>query len=407
MRRRSGQSGQVVRKGNMWHVRFYVDLPGRQKRQRKSVPVGPAVGKERLTKSEAKRKAGEVLRGAGVNTAEHLERAIHPKPIKTFAHRVEWCRKNHKAWTDGKPGPVATMEGHLTKHILPQFGTLAVESIDETTVQEFVANLKRSTFDRRKPDGSLIKTYRLSRKTILNIVGVVKLVLGRKVWMSWELDLGKPARPKQRYFTQDQLKQIIEAAPGQYRVVFALLASTGMRIGEAAGLHLDDLDLDNGVIYVRRSVWNGQELEPKTENAVREIDIDPTLVMLLREHVGETRRMRVFEARNGSPLSAGNIRNRVLQPLLAKLGIPTAGLHAFRHSRVTMLRKNGTPADLQRQWIGHSSLKTTDRYSHTDQELDYRQKAARGVGLDLIVGPNPPGWTQSDSKGEMTAKPCA
>jgi len=117
--------------------------------------------------------------------------------------------------------------------------------------------------------------------------------------------------------------------------------------------------------------------------------------MLLREHVGETRRLRVFEARNGS---AGNIRKRVLHPLLAQLGIAKAGLHAFRHSRVTMLRKNGTPADLQKQWIGHSSLKTTDRYSHTDQELDYRRNAARRVGLDLIVGPNPSSWTQAASK---------
>ena len=81
-------------------------------------------------------------------------------------------------------------------------------------------------------------------------------------------------------------------------------------------------------------------------------------------------------------------RNRMFHPLLAKLGIPKAGLHAFRHSRVTLLRKNGAPADLQRQWIGHWSLKTTDRYSHTDQELEYRRKAASRVGLDLIVGPN-------------------
>jgi hypothetical protein len=34
------------------------------------------------------------------------------------------------------------------------------------------------------------------------------------------------------------------------------------------------------VIYVRRSVWNGQELEPKTENAMREIDIDPAMAAL-------------------------------------------------------------------------------------------------------------------------------
>jgi integrase len=248
--------------------------------------VGPAVGKERLTKPEAVRKAAEILQSAGVNTAEHLEQAIRPEHVKTFEQRVEWCRKNHKAWTDGKPGPVATMEGHLVKHVLPWFGELPVKAINETVVQEFVADLKRSTFERRKRDGTLIKTYRLSRKTVLNVVGVVKLVLGRKVWMSWELDLGKPNRPKQRYFTQDQLRQIIEAASGQYRILFALLAATGMRIGEAAGLHLDDHDLDTGVIYVRRSVWRGQELEPKTENGVREIDIDPALVNVLRDHLG-------------------------------------------------------------------------------------------------------------------------
>jgi integrase len=131
------------------------------------------------------------------------------------------------------------------------------------------------------------------------------------------------------------------------------------------------------------------------------------LVDLLREHVGDKGRMRVFEARNGSPLSAGNIRKRILHPLLAKLGIPKAGLHAFRHSRVTMLRKNGTPADLQRQWIGHSSLKTTDRYSHTDQELEYRRSAAKRVGLDLIVGSNFSSWTQQSSKDEVNGKPTA
>jgi integrase len=66
--------------------------------------------------------------------------------------------------------------------------------------------------------------------------------------MTWELDLGEPEDPQQRYFTQQQLGKIIDEAPGQYRTLFALLAGTGMRIGEAAGLHVDDLDLDNCVI---------------------------------------------------------------------------------------------------------------------------------------------------------------
>ena len=183
----------------------------------------------------------------------------------TFKDRVEWCRNNRSAWTEGKPGAVLSMENHLSKHILPRFGNLPLHMVDETAVQEFVSHLKRTTFEMRKPNGDPIKTYKLSRKTILNIVGVVKLVLGKKVWATWELDLGKPENPKQPYFNDQQLQRIIAASEGQYRVLFALLAGTGMRIGEAAGLHVDDLDLDNCVITVRRAVWNGVEQSPKTE----------------------------------------------------------------------------------------------------------------------------------------------
>ena len=112
--------------------------------------------------------------------------------------------------------------------------------------------------------------------------------------------------------------------------------------------------------------------------------------MSRQQHIGVKKAGRVFEARNGSPISGNNILKRVLHPLLKRLGIPKAGLHAFRHSRVTMLRKNGTPEDLQKQWIGHSSLRTTDRYSHTNQELEYRRLAASKAGLSFTVGPNGP-----------------
>jgi hypothetical protein len=55
-----------------------------------------------------------------------------------------------------------------------------------------------------------------------------------------------------------------------------------------------------------------------------------------------------------------------------------------------MLRRRGPPEDLQKQWIGHSSLRTTERYSHTHQELEYRHLAASKAGLNLDVGPNGP-----------------
>lgn len=370
----------------MWHIRYYVDVPGQNERQRKSVPVGPCVGPHKITKSQARLKGMELITSLGVNTQEHFDRAVNPF---TFKQRVEWCRQNRSAWTEGKPGPVRTMESQLEKHILPRFGDMLHQDVDETAVQEFISDLKRRTFERRNKKGDVIKTYKLSRKTILNIVGVIKLVLGKKVWATWELDLGKPVKPEQPYFTDEQLTQIIAAAEGQYKVLFAVLAGTGMRIGEAAGLHVEDVDLVNGVISVRRAVWNGIEQSPKTANGVREIDIAPELVQALKEYIGTRKTGRLFKASNDSPISANNVLKRVLHPILGKLGLPKSGrlLHAFRHSRVTALRKRGTPDDLLLQWIGHSSLAVTDRYTHTDRELAYRRQMADSIGLGFVIGP--------------------
>ena len=95
----------------------------------------------------------------------------------------------------------------------------------------------------------------------------------------------------------------------------------------------------------------------------------------------------------------------MLHPLLERLGIPKAGLHAFRHSRVTQLRKAGTPQDLQKQWIGHSSLKTGDRYSHTHEEVEYRRSAAGNVGLDRVLSPKQSQYEAPTGESGLVLKP--
>ncbi len=71
MAKRSGQSGTIVRKGNFWHLRYLEDTPNG--RVRKSVPFG-RVGE--MTKTEAKRLGKKYLDELGINTPQHLQRAI-------------------------------------------------------------------------------------------------------------------------------------------------------------------------------------------------------------------------------------------------------------------------------------------------------------------------------------------
>ena len=56
-------------------------------------------------------------------------------------------------------------------------------------------------------------------------------------------------------------------------------------------------------------------------------------------------------------------------------------LHAFRHGRVSVLQARGVPSDLVKEWVGHSSLQTTSRYTHFDHE--YKQRAACAVALRM------------------------
>jgi len=219
---------------------------------------------------------------------------------------------------------------------------------------------------------------RLSPKSIRNILGVLKQILGEKVWREWKLSLPEIPLKEQRCFSPDEMLRIVNAVDGQWKVLFATLASTGLRCGEAFGLHVEDLDLSAGRLYVRRSVWNGEEVSVKTKQGYRAVNIEPTLCQMLAAHLGDRKGGRVFQTHSGTPFCKSNVR-RKLNQILKKLNLAPAGLHAFRHGRVSVLQANGVPGDLIKEWVGHSNLRTTSRYTHFRD--DFRKQVVCDVGL--------------------------
>jgi integrase len=383
---RSGQSGTVVRKAHMWHGRYYQDLPGTDQRRRASVPLGAV---ETMTKSQAKRKLRAMLEEMGVNDDAHLERTA--VSARTFAEESTWWRENKLPMC--KPSCVETMGSHLDKYLLPRFGSLPMAAIDERRVQEFIADLTRTVY--KWPNG-ISRT--ISPKTIRNVIGVLKLVISEKVWREWKLSLPEIPIKEQRYFSPEEMRQIIAAATGQWKVLFAALACTGMRCGEAFGLHVEDLDLVSGRIFIRRSVWNGDEVSVKTKRGYRIVTIEPAFAEMLAVHLNGRSTGRVFQTRTGTPFCKSNVR-RKLNQVLKSLKLAPGGLHAFRHGRVSVLQANGVPGDLVTEWVGHSNLRTTSRYTHFRDE--FRQQIAQQTALfskanvasQLPVSPNGPNFS--------------
>jgi integrase len=232
---------------------------------------------------------------------------------------------------------------------------MALEEIKTGTVNGWIVQLQEKA---------------LKPKTVHNLWKIFRAIMN---WHSQQCDepLHKwyPTLPvipdvEQRWFTQDEIGQIVNHAEGQHQVLFHLAGVSGMRAGELFGLHVEDLDLNRGVIHVRRSVRRGQEVSPKTRKGYREVWIDSGTVRIIKEHLGSRTSGRIFQTRNGTPISDHDVLLDVLYPICDHLKIPRGGMHAFRHGRVSHMQQNHAPPDFTKGQVGHSSLRTTSGYTH-------------------------------------------
>jgi integrase len=348
MSKRSGQSGSVKLVGSKWYGRYWRDVQGKEKREHPAVMLGE---KSSMTKPEARRKLMDIIGMVGVNTAQHLDKAT--KPAVTFNIIADaWETKRLPLLHSSSQ---AITPARLRRHVRPFFGSMAIEDIRTGTVNDWLG---------------LMTAKGLEPKTVHNVWKDFRAVVN---WQRKQMDEPKvtwypdlPALPddEQRWFTQAEIKQIVDAATGQYRVLFHLAGYTGLRSGELVGLRVEDLKLENGVVEVRRAVWNGIEGTTKTKSGKRNVFIDSATIRLLRDFLAGRQTGRLFQSRAGTPLENRDICRRVLTPVCKKLGIEPGGMHAFRHGRVSHMQSQMMPGDFVKNQIGHSSLRITSNYTH-------------------------------------------
>jgi integrase len=181
-------------------------------------------------------------------------------------------------------------------------------------------------------------------------VQVVKLVIASAVNSegeplqprTWNNDfIGLPVVNKASQHRPTITSTDIERVIGSSRSKYALLfAGTGLRIGEALGLRVSDLSPDGRVLHVRQSVWRGKEQSPKGPNAFRQVDAPEALASTLRSYVRE-REGYLVATKEGRPLQSRSVLRMLHKHWRG------GGFHAFRRFRMTWLRKNNVPKDLE------------------------------------------------------------
>lgn len=162
-----------------------------------------------------------------------------------------------------------------------------------------------------------------------------------------EIILPKCRRLEQDWFTVSQMRAIIQVAEERDQLLYALLAETGLRIGEALALKNSDIDIGHKTLTVRRSVYAGNFQSPKTDSSLRTICISSRLRNFIGGYSDEE---LMFPG--PPPISTALMR---FHKILIKVGHKPCGFHAFRRGNATLLaNKLHMPESILARRLGHT-----------------------------------------------------
>ena len=376
MARKRYQKGHVFQVGGTWFGKYREDVigpDGNTVRKRVTVMLGSK--KDIPTKPLAKRRMEQVL--VRINSTDY-------RPGR-FAKLEEFSA----LWEDQileaqKPSTRLSAKSHLRKHIIPHFGKRGLDEIGTEAQQIFLTKLARAE---------------LSRKMILNIMSTLSSMLSTaKTWgyvcqpVSYETLVFpcEEVEAEARFFTVEQLGKILAAAREPYKMMFTVLAMTGMRAGEMLGLQWGDIDFENRCIHIRRSAWHGHTQTTKNKSSEATIPLPAALAVSLatyRESWKPNPEGFLFVTRNKRPPSSNKVVEYGLWPVLDLLGIPHCGLHAFRHTHTSLLLQSGATPKVTQEQLRHADPRVTlGIYSHVLGD-DHRDAVEKVASIVVQSGP--------------------
>ena len=252
---------------------------------------------------------------------------------------------------------------HCATRASRYLGDLPLTAVTALHVKNYISELKRE----RLAPTSINVHYQVLR----SVVESVRDELGDPVRpANFNLNfINLPSIKTEKLHTPIASVEDIEKAisvGGQFGVLIALLAGTGIRISEATSLTINGkgnhYDTALGAIVIRHG---------KTDSAERTIPLDSGLNAELIKMVGE-RTGKLFRT------PCWTVRRQ-----LEELGLPP--FHAYRRFRTTHLRRSRVVEEIEKYLLGHARSSITDRYSRLTADVAFTQREVSRAGLGFSL----------------------
>ena len=296
----------------------------------------------------------------GVTAAVQTGAYTDPRTAKvTFGEYAAGWQSSHV----GRERTGSNIDVALRVHVLPTLGARTLTSIRRSDVQALVAALNAT----------------LAPGSVRNVVAVLGQVFAAAVD-----DRLIPASPatRLRLPTVDSAEvrpapladvaAMVDAMPARYRALGVLLAGSGLRIGEALGLQVADVDFLRRRVHVRRQRLRGGQLGPvKTPRSARTVPVGEVVVEALAAHLAAyPSGGDLFTTGQGGPLIYSGWQT-VWAGVRRSTGLGL-GAHDLRHFYASALIAGGATVVAVSSALGHSNASITLRvYAHlwpTDED---------------------------------------
>lgn len=354
----------------MAQVIAYETSAGRRYMVRYRKPDGKQTKKRGFTtKREASDFAStvEVSKLQGTFIPESLGRA------KVGDLGLAWIRRQ----SDWKESYDYTMRSTWWTHVEPRWGQTAIADVNRVDVEDWVSSMGRS------------RSVASRCVTILN--GILDDAVAKRLIVA--NNVGKVALPrkdqKPRLYLSHEQVAAFAAAAGDLGVIVNVLAYTGLRWGELAGLHGPDIDPVGRRISVNRNaVQVGSRVvvgTPKTHE-LRTVPLPKFLATSLKKIKGPGIAFPDAKGNYRRSPRASTSKRSWWRTAVLEAGIPEVTPHDLRHTAASLAVQSGAHVKAVQRMLGHkSAAMTLDVYSDLfDSDLDLVADAMEAARLSAL-----------------------
>ncbi|HEP6737605.1 TPA: site-specific integrase [Streptococcus pyogenes] len=315
--------------------------------------------------------------------------------IKTFKELSHLWLETYKLTV--KPQTYDATVTRLNRHIMPTLGNMKVDKITASDIQMLINRLSKYYVNYTAVRSVIRKV--LQQGVLLGLIdynSARDIILPRK----------QPnAKKKVKFIDPSDLKSFLEhLETSQHKrynlyfdaVLYQLLLSTGLRIGEACALEWGDIDLENGTIAINKTYNKNLKFlsTAKTQSGNRVISVDKKTLRSLKLYQMRQRQLfnevgaRVSEVVFATPTRKyfnASVRQSALDTRCKEAGIERFTFHAFRHTHTSLLLNAGISYKELQYRLGHANISMTlDTYGHLSKDKEkeavlYYEKAMNNL----------------------------